>query len=251
MNFTITEDYKENFINSVIEANKELYQYLHYNLDEEDLEYSNTIGYGGDNSLNIDLYAEKIFIKHLKEFGNIYSEECGFLDFNKDFTIIIDPIDGSDNFYSNLEYYGSSVALKHKNEIVAGFVCNLATGNFIYKAFEYSLKEFNIIGKNVLKRGKIKKFGIFERAYKYPKISKKLHESNIKFRSLGAAAVSLAFSKNFDFVLFVGEIREFDIAASLYICNDQNIYKSKDFLLISKNKQKLELIKEIIKNNRL
>ncbi len=251
MNKTITEDYKENFINSVIEANKELYKYIHYNLQKEDLEYSNTIGYGGDNSLKIDLYAEEIFIKYLKDFGNIYSEECGFLDFNKDFTIIIDPIDGSDNFYANLEYYGSSVALKYKDEICAGFVCNLATGNFIYRAFDFPLKELNIAGKKILKRARFNKFGIFERAYKYPKISQKLQESNIKFRSLGAAAVSLSFAKNYDFVLFVGEVREFDIAASLYICNEQNIYKSKDFLLISKNKQKVELIKEIIKNNRL
>lgn len=251
MNKTITEAYKENFINSVIEANKELYNYLHYNLKEKDLQYSNTIGYGGDNSLNIDLYAEEIFIKYLKEFGNIYSEECGFIDFNKDFTIIIDPIDGSDNFCANLEYYGSSVALKYKDEIIAGFVCNLATGNLIYKAFDFALKEFNITGKKVLKRDGFDKFGIFERAYKYPKISQKLQENSIKFRSLGAAAVSLAFSKNYDFVLFVGQIREFDIAASLYICNEQNIYKSEDFLLISKNKQKVELIKEIINNNRL
>ncbi|MGP2657888.1 inositol monophosphatase family protein [Malaciobacter sp. WC5094] len=247
----IAEAYKEDFISSVINANKELYKYIHFNLKQIDLEYSNIIGYGGDNSLNIDLYAENIFIKYLKKFGNIYSEECGFLDYKSDFTIIIDPLDGSDNFYSGLEYYGSSVALKYKDKIIAGFVCNLATGSLIYKAFNYELNEINLDKKNIINSEKLNKFGIFERAYKYPKITYKLYKNHIKYRSLGTAAVSLAFAKNYDFVLFMGDIREFDIAASLYICNEQNIYKSKHFLLISKNIQKVELIKEIIKNNRL
>ena len=251
MSSTITDVYKTNFINSVIEANKELYNYIHFNLKQEDLEYSNTIGYGGDNSLNIDLIAEEIFIKHLKDYGNIYSEECGYLDFNKDFEIIIDPIDGSDNFYLNLEYYGSSVALKVNNETIAGFVCNLATSSMVYRAFGSEKKEFFLDSKKVISRVDKSKFGIFERAYQYPELVSLLKTKKLKFRALGAAALSLANAHKFDFVLFLGEIREFDIAASLYICNDLYIYKSNKYLLISKNKHKIDLIKEFIKNNRL
>ena len=247
----ITDVYKKNFINSVIEANKELYNYIHFNLKQEDLEYSDTIGHGGDNSLNIDLYAEEIFIKHLKEYGNIYSEECGYLDFNKDFEIIIDPIDGSDNFYLNLEYYGSSIALKIDDEVVAGFVCNLATSLMIYRAFDNEKKEFFLDGKNLIPRFEKSKFGIFERSYQYPELVSLLKSKKLKFRALGAAALSLANAHKFDFVLFLGEIREFDIAASLYICKDLFIYKSDKYLLISKNKHKIDLIKEFIKNNRL
>ena len=84
----ITDLYKNNFIKAVLSSNKELYTYIHTKLNSNDLSYSNTIGYGGDNSLNIDLYAEKLFIKHLKTFGNIYSEECGFIDTQSDFDII-------------------------------------------------------------------------------------------------------------------------------------------------------------------
>lgn len=244
---TITEVYKHEFINAVINANKELYTYIHFNLKQEDLLYSNTIGYGGDNSLNIDLYAEEIFIKHLKEFGNIYSEECGYLDFNKDFEIIIDPIDGSDNFHSNLQYYGSSVALKVNNKTIAGFVCNLATSSFIYRAFEGEIKEFFLDEKKVILRENNSSFGIFERSYKYPEITARLYEKGLKFRALGAAALSLAYARNFDFVMFLGEIREFDIAASIYICKDLYIYKSNKTLFITKNKHKIALIKEIIK----
>lgn len=245
----ITDLYKENFIKAVLSSNKELYTYINTNLNSNDLSYSNTIGYGGDNSLNIDLYAEKLFIKHLKEFGNIYSEECGFLDMKSDIDIIIDPIDGSDNFISNLPYYGTSIALKYKDEILAGFVYNLANDIMIYRAFNsdiktLSLSKSNFISKNIKTSSKL---GIFERAYAYPDICQKLYENKIKYRSPGAVALSLSNARNYDFVLFSGEIREFDIAASLYISRDLFIYKTHTKLLISKNKLKFELIKEIIK----
>lgn len=248
MNLSITDFYKESFVKAVIEANKELYNYIHTKLSSDDLNYSLTIGYGGDKTLNIDLIAENIFIKYLKEFGNIYSEECGYKNFNKEFDIIVDPLDGSDNFACNLEYYGTSIALKKNNETLAGFVCNLATSSLIYKAFDKGVFEILIDENKMITNTNIQsKFAIFERAYKYPKLCQKLHEKSIKFRSLGAAALSLANAKNYNFVLFIGEIREFDIAAAMYICSELFIYKTDNFLLISKNKCKFELIKDIIK----
>ena len=245
----ITDLYKNNFIKAVLSSNKELYTYIHTNLNSNDLSYSNTIGYGGDNSLNIDLYAEELFIKYLKTFGNIYSEECGFIDAQSDYNIIIDPIDGSDNFMSNLPYYGTSIALKYKDDIIAGFVYNLATDIMIYKAFESDVLSIKLCSSSKIDLNikRVSKIGIFERAYAYPKICQKLYTNKIKFRSPGAVALSLSNAKNYDFVLFCADIREFDIAASLYICSDLFIYKTHKNLLISKNKQKFELIKEIIK----
>ena len=98
----LTAFYKKEFIEAVILANKELYTYLNKSLSLNDYIYTNIIGFGGDNSLKIDLIAENIFIKYLEKFGNIHSEECGLLSINKEFTIVIDPLDGSNNFYSNL-----------------------------------------------------------------------------------------------------------------------------------------------------
>ncbi len=241
----ITDFYKENFIKAVILANKKLFSHIHKKLKNKDLQYSNTTGYGGDNSLNIDLYAEKLFIKHLKKFGNIYSEECGFKDFGKDFTIILDPIDGSNNLYSNLEYYASSLALKYENKIIAAFVCNLATGKLIYRAFDSKVIELSFLKRNILSTSK-NKLAIFERAYEYPKICKKLSKINIKFRSLGASALSLANARNYLFVLHKGNIREFDISAALYICEDLYIYQNKNTLLICKDKNIFEEIKCLI-----
>ena len=121
----ITAFDKKTFIEAVILANKELHTYINTNLSSKDYEYTNIIGFGGDNSLKMDLLAENIFIKHLEKLGNIYSEECGLLNTNKEYTFIIDPLDGSNNFYSNLPYYGTSVAIQKDGITVAGFVTNL------------------------------------------------------------------------------------------------------------------------------
>ena len=244
----LTASYKNSFIEAVILANKELYTYINKNLSLNDYIYTNITGFGGDNSLKIDLVAENIFISYLEKFGNIYSEECGFLDTQKEFTIIIDPLDGSNNFYSNLPYYGTSVALQKDGVTIAGFVTNLVSSVIKYRAFDGEIKYFSLIkNEEIVPIDIIKtKISVFERAYEYPFICQKLSENSIKFRSLGAVALSLCDAPNYDFVLYCGKIREFDIVASLYICKNLFIYKTKKALLISQDKLKFALIKEII-----
>ena len=244
----ITASYKNSFIEAVILANKELYTYINTNLSLSDYEYTNTIGFGGDNSLKIDLIAENIFIKHLEKFGNIYSEECGLLSTNKECTIIIDPLDGSNNFYSNLPYYGTSVALQKNGITIAGFVTNLVSSVIIYRAFDDEIKYFSLLKETNFTPINLSKtkFSIFERAYEYPAICDFLSKNNIKYRSLGAVALSLSEANNYDFVLYGGKIRDFDVAAALYICKDLFVYRTDKILLISQNKQKINLIKEFI-----
>jgi myo-inositol-1(or 4)-monophosphatase len=244
----IAASYKNSFIEAVILANKELYTYINTNLSLNDYEYTNTIGFGGDNSLKMDLIAENIFIKHLEKFGNIYSEECGLLSTNKEYTIVIDPLDGSNNFYSNLPYYGTSVALQKNGITIAGFVTNLVSSVIIYRAFDDEIKYFSLLKETNFTPINLSKtkFSIFERAYEYPAICNFLSKNNIKYRSLGAVALSLSEANNYDFVLYGGKIRDFDVAAALYICKDLFVYRTDKILLISQNKQKINLIKEFI-----
>lgn len=244
----IAASYKNSFIEAVILANKELYTYINTNLSLNDYEYTNTIGFGGDNSLKMDLIAENIFIKHLEKFGNIYSEECGLLSTNKEYTIVIDPLDGSNNFYSNLPYYGTSVALQKNGITIAGFVTNLVSSVIIYRAFDDEIKYFSLLKETNFTPINLSKtkFSIFERAYEYPAICDFLSKNNIKYRSLGAVALSLSEANNYDFVLYGGKIRDFDVAAALYICKDLFVYRTDKILLISQNKQKINLIKEFI-----
>jgi myo-inositol-1(or 4)-monophosphatase len=244
----IAASYKNSFIEAVILANKELYTYINTNLSLNDYEYTNTIGFGGDNSLKMDLIAENIFIKYLEKFGNIYSEECGLLSTNKEYTIVIDPFDGSNNFYSNLPYYGTSVALQKNGITIAGFVTNLVSSVIIYRAFDDEIKYFSLLKETNFTPINLSKtkFSIFERAYEYPAICDFLSKNNIKYRSLGAVALSLSEANNYDFVLYGGKIRDFDVAAALYICKDLFVYRTDKILLISQNKQKINLIKEFI-----
>jgi myo-inositol-1(or 4)-monophosphatase len=235
------------FTNEVIKANKELYEYINTHLSSSDFEYTQTIGFGGDKTLNIDLIAEKIFIKYLKDFGDIFSEEVGLLSSNSNIKIIIDPLDGSHNFLSQLPYYGTSIAVKIGNEIVAGYVCNLVNGILTYRD-DNKLNKISIIDNKIVENYATnnREIAVFERAYAFPKICEKLYQNKIKYRSPGAVALSLSEARNFQFVLFAGKIREFDIAASLCINNDLFIHYDNDFLIITKNEYYFTLVKEII-----
>jgi myo-inositol-1(or 4)-monophosphatase len=97
-------------------ASKEIIKLIHSS--DKSLFEKTQKGYGGDISMNIDLLAEQIFIKHFSKQGNIYSEECGFIDNKKDKTFIIDPIDGSFNISNGFPYYGSSIAIQKNGKII-------------------------------------------------------------------------------------------------------------------------------------
>ncbi len=236
------------FIKDCIKVNKKIYEYINTHISILDYKQSGQIGFGGDNNLNIDLFAEKIFIDYLKPYGNIFSEESGLISSNSPYKIIIDPIDGSDNFSSNLPYFGTSVALQKNNKTIIAVICNLATGILTYKDENKNIKKFNLRTNKYINFLEIQKsnIGVFERAYENVKICEKLYENNIKYRSLGAIALSLCDAKNYSFVLFYGKMREFDIVAGLYICEDLNIYQHNNFLIVTKNIHIFNLIKDII-----
>lgn len=240
----------ENIKNAVIKANIEVLNYLKNSLKKDDFIYTNEIGFGGDNSLKIDIIFENIFIEHLKEFGNIFSEECGFKDFKKDITFIIDPLDGSNNFFSNLPYYGTSVAIKKGEEIIGGFVANLALETLVYRFLDDEVVYLSLNSNKELKNriNSGSKVAVFERGYKYPDICKILNDKNIKFRVLGATAISLANARDYDFVLFMGELRAFDIDAAMYICKDLYKIVKNNLIFITKSKDCFNDFKEIIKH---
>lgn len=73
-------------------------------------------------------------------FWRYFSEEAGEISNKSNIKIIIDPLDGSDNFASGLQYYGTSVAVKENNNYIAGYVCNLATAVLNYRDNKNILK---------------------------------------------------------------------------------------------------------------
>jgi myo-inositol-1(or 4)-monophosphatase len=236
----------QQFIESVICANKEIIELLE-NGSDENFYQSCSLGAGGDISSKIDLLAEEIFVKHLRSFGNIYSEECGFIDNKKRDDIIIDPIDGSDNFASNLPYYGTSVALKRDGKIICGIVVNLANSEIFIKD-EKSFKRANLKNMQfkIVEKNCYSKLGLFERTYCSKGTPEFMRRYGIKYRSPGAFALSLAYAHDVDFVLYEGKMREYDIAAGLFMCEDLYVKKTDDLLLVSKNKEIFDKILQFI-----
>lgn len=219
-----------------LKANEELRDYINNELSQNDFNHTSIVGEGGDISANIDLIAEDIFIKYLLKFGDIYSEESGIIKSGLDngYKIILDPLDGSDNFLHRIPYYGTSIALQKDGVTVDAFIYNLVDG-------QCYTKENQIITQNN------PQIGIFERSYASFETCDMLYNMNLKYRSSGAVALSLANAINLKFVLFYGKARQFDLAAGLYICSDLNIYQNDDFLLVCKDTKTFEQIKEKIK----
>ncbi len=237
----------QKFLQAAINANKKIYFYLQEYHKELFKDYS--LGVGGDISSGFDLYAEKIFIEDLLDFGVIDSEESGNIGEGEQ-KIIIDPIDGSSNIASGLPYFGTSIALKKDNEIKAAIICNLANGDLFYKLKDEPLM-VGKLEKEEFQEENINKYepkvGIFEKAYAYGEIVSKIHDLGYKFRTPGAVALSLAYAHRVKFVLFKGRLREYDLAAGLAMCKDLFVTMEQDYVLIAKEKKVFEKIEKILK----
>ena len=237
------------FLNDAILANRLIYTEIKSGYKSEWQKEFN-IGAGGDRSSGIDLFAEEIFIKYLSKYGSIDSEESGKIgDGNK--KIIIDPIDGSSNALSHFSYFGSSIALlNEKKSVEVAVITNFASGEIFYKIKNSNLKVGFLDDINSFKDEKIvqnSKIGLFEKAYSNYNVVKLLNENGFKFRSPGALALSLAYARRVDWVLYIGKIRDYDIKAAIAMCEDLNITIQNDYILVSKDKNIFNLINDILK----
>lgn len=227
-------------------------------------------GAGGDVSMGADLLCEEIFCAHLLEMADVDSEESGLIKskarenlkggksknskkskkqkFARD-CIVLDPLDGSDNYLSGVPYFGASLALcDAKGAIKEAAVVNFCTAEVFYDSHTQNKpQKIDIFsGAEIALQGGEAKCGVFEKAYSNPKIAKKLYKHNIKFRSLGASALSLAYALENNFMLFGGSIRRYDAKAGLFLCRNLEIIHKKDFLLVSQNKEVFGIISRIL-----
>jgi myo-inositol-1(or 4)-monophosphatase len=236
----------DKFLNATIEANKQIANLLG-NGSKEELFRATSIGAGGDISLRIDLLAEDIFIKNLSFLGNIRSEEKGFISNEGEYEVIIDPIDGSDNLISGVPYFGTSAALKKDDKIIAGVIVNLANKDIFIKDSQGLRKsKLDDLNFKEVSKNPYSKLGLFERVYSCFEMAKILKDNQIKYRSPGAFALSLAYAHDVNFVLYVGKMRIYDIAAGEFFCD--NLYKIKrdNILFVSKNKEIFDRMSKFI-----
>ncbi len=96
-------------------------------------------GAGGDKTFPVDKWAEDIIVASLEkahrsgENFTLISEELGIRKFGRgEKTVLVDPIDGSNNAKSGIPFFSTSIALLNSDklsDLSAGYVINLAMGD--------------------------------------------------------------------------------------------------------------------------
>ncbi len=224
------------FVEAVIGAATEIYGRLRSGWVEEYGRHFG-VGAGGDRTAGIDRMAESIYLEALSPFGAVDSEESGIVG-SGEATIVLDPIDGSDNALSGLPYFGSSIALERGGRVEEAVVVNLANGEIFYRCEGAPMR--GKIGERsfapVVRRDAAT-VGVFEKAYAYPTLAERFLQRGMKFRSPGAVALSLAYAHDLQFVVFAGPRRRYDFAAALWMCEGLERIETDHLLIVSKEER--------------
>jgi len=237
------------FIEACIKANEEIALAIKDGFDAAWFEKT-VVGAGGDVSSKLDLMAEAIFVKHLGSFGQIESEESGLIG-EGEAKIIIDPIDGSSNALSLFPFYGTSVArVNAKGILDAAIVCNLANADIFFTT-QKGVQQGKLFSTtfHTPHTAPHAEVGLFEKAYANPELVALLDEEKLKFRAPGAIALSLAYARSVNYVLYMGSFRIYDFAAGLALCEGLEVIVEEDYVIVSKEKAVVEKIETLIKKS--
>jgi len=238
------------FLRACLEANRTIARRIADGLSDAQ-RHKSTVGAGGDISSGIDLEAEAVFVEHLSLFGQIHSEESGIIG-EGTHRILLDPIDGSSNILSGFPYYGTSAALIDPNGVtIAACVCNLAAGEIFFKTPGTPALHGDLLSndfKPYLPSG-TPEIGIFERAYAHQDLVRLLGEQQLKFRAPGAVALSLVYSLQARYFLFVGQYRAYDFAAGLAFLEGMEVEAKEDYVIVSHDKKTFEILRESVRNS--
>ncbi|RUM75932.1 MAG: inositol monophosphatase [Sulfurovum sp.] len=235
------------FIQACIKANEEIALAIKDGFEASWFEKTE-IGAGGDVSSRLDLMAEAIFVKHLGSFGQIESEESGIIG-EGEIKIIIDPIDGSANALSLFPFYGSSVAKVNAEGILdEAIVCNLGNSDIFFTTIADGIQQGKLFSSTFHDphTAPHAEVGLFEKAYANPHLVARLDKEKLKFRAPGAIALSLAYARSVNYVLFMGEFRIYDFAAGLALCEGLEVIVEEDYVIVSKEKTIAKKIETLI-----
>jgi len=228
-----------------LKANEEIVD-IFSQKSEANLAKKYDIGAGGDRSTEADMLAEQIFVKHLGSFGEIESEESGIIGSGSK-KIILDPLDGSSNFISNIPYYGSSAALLDTDgKIESACVCNMANGDFFLRDVGLSRGKLGSTNMVPVSPNPYSDVGIFERSYSDYESVKRLQENGLKFRSPGATALSLAYAHDVSFVFLTGGVRIYDVVAGLSLCEGLEVVVENEYVIVTKEKDIMNKLLKIV-----
>ena len=237
------------FYASAIDACRKARDFLDGSLSDAMLSKNDFIGAGGDRSSGIDLALERIFAEALLPYGRIESEESGIIG-EGEYTIILDPLDGSSNALSRFPYYGVSIARLDADGVLReALVANLADGDLfrIGEAGEPLQGHLDREGWRAPAAAPHPEIGLFEKAYAQPAIVAALDREGLKFRAPGAVALSLAYARSVNYFLFVGPFRIYDFAAGLALCKGMEIVVEEEYVIVARTGEIRERIETILR----
>ncbi|MBS3773297.1 MAG: D-fructose 1,6-bisphosphatase [Candidatus Thermoplasmatota archaeon] len=89
------------------------------------------MGADGTPTQHIDKVAEDVALEVIDGRVNVLSEEAGYVDNGREYTMVLDPIDGTRNAVNGVPFYCTSIAIGRRrlSDIVFGLVRNLPTGD--------------------------------------------------------------------------------------------------------------------------
>lgn len=170
----------------------------------------------------IDTHIINKISKNFPDHGFV-TEESGSVE--KEFTWIVDPIDGTKYYLRNMPYYSTQLALMHNGKIVIGVVLMHLTGDLYYAELNKGAYK-NMEKIHVSKVKKIKDtyltFGslrsIFHSEY-YDKFINLLNQAYFARGMSDTLGSNLVSEGSFDVVIEVG-VKIWDVAASSLIIQE-------------------------------
>jgi myo-inositol-1(or 4)-monophosphatase len=203
-------------LNIMIKASEKASKYLIRDFGEvEKLQVS--IKGPSDFVSNADTKAEKIIIEELtksRKNYSILSEEIGYIkNSDIDNVWVIDPIDGTTNFLHGVPHFAISIALKSKNEIIAGLIYDPIKDEMFY-AEKDNGAYFNNKRIRVSKKKNLEDCLFATGGYNNKTIQ-------LKTRSTGSAALDMAYvaAGRYD-GYFQKNLHIWDIAAGIIIVKE-------------------------------
>ncbi len=179
----------------------------------------------------VDKEAEQRIISELEKIlpeAGFIAEESPELNAGKDFTWIIDPLDGTTNFIHSIPVYSISIALKYKEEIISGVIyepnrdeCFYAWkgGGSFLNGKKVTVSNTRKIDDSLLGTG----FPYYDYKYldQYLQLFKYFMKNTRGVRRMGSAAVDLAYLAcgRFDGFYEYG-LNPWDVAAGLIIISE-------------------------------
>jgi myo-inositol-1(or 4)-monophosphatase len=151
-----------------------------------------------------DTEAEKTVVSLIKKYypqHNFLAEEFRYRKTDSEYTWIIDPLDGTNNFASGLPIFCASVALKFKNEIIAGAVYDMTRNELFYAQKHQGSflngKRISVNSASELKESLLITGIYYDRGKKMEQtldtIKNFLYQHVLDVRRLGAAALDLCY----------------------------------------------------------